>query len=73
MNDITLDKELKYAHLGLDLHSVDFDKLRNPFINYKGREDYEQIILPFDIFSILSPVYFSWLFSGNYGLDHIHC
>lgn len=37
-------KQIEFAHLGLDLTKVDFDKLRNPFANYHSAEYYEEIL-----------------------------
>ena len=36
--------DIEYSHLNLELGEVDFTKLRNPFLNYKTIEDYEQIL-----------------------------
>ena len=43
-NIITIDKELEYAHLGLNLNEVNFDTLRNPFEKYNSRDDYMEIL-----------------------------
>lgn len=38
------NKEIELSHLNLDLPSIDFSKLRNPFENYKSVEDYMEIM-----------------------------
>lgn len=43
VNDLQA-KELEYAHLGLDLSKVDFNKLRDPFARYYSREQYIEVL-----------------------------
>lgn len=37
-------KELEYAHLGIDIPSVDFNKLRNPLEKYRSSEQFMEIL-----------------------------
>lgn len=41
---INIDKKREYAHLNLDLDNLDWDRLHNPFLDYKSEEQY-QIVL----------------------------
>lgn len=44
MGNISLQKKLDYAHLNIDLDTVDFSSLRNIFEYYRSIEDYESIL-----------------------------
>ena len=41
---VSLEKELEFAHLNLDLNTINFDQLRNPFAGYHSIDDAEEIL-----------------------------